>query len=68
MEEPDVAICLRHARDEMLLALDAASIEEETEHRTQATALMAEAVRSISQHPESKHDWAGLRPAPASPH
>lgn len=62
MEETAPPICLRQARDEMLLALDASTPEEESEHKALAEELMMRAVHSIQRQPTRTYDWAQLSP------
>jgi hypothetical protein len=56
----DLPICLKRAREEVLLALGAESAEDERRHRARADRLTAEAVRSIQHAPERSHDWSLL--------
>jgi hypothetical protein len=58
--ESEVPNILRHAHDEVLLALWADTNEEEAAHRDRADALMREAVREISDDPDRAYDWAAV--------
>ncbi len=60
--EREVPNILRHAHEQVLLALWAETTEEEATHRDQADALMREAVRGISDDPERSYDWAMVAP------
>jgi hypothetical protein len=60
--ESEVPNILRHAHDEVLLALWAETHEEEETHRDRADALMREAVRGISDDPRRAYDWAAVAP------
>jgi hypothetical protein len=60
--ESEVPKILRHAHEEVLLALWAETGEEEVAHRRRADALMREAVRGISDDPARDYDWATVTP------
>lgn len=62
MERTDAAVFLRHAREEVLLALDAQSASEERLHRRIADAYITRAVRQFQHEPEREHDWGELCP------
>jgi len=62
MSESEVPNILRHAHEEVLLALWAETGEEEAAHRVRADALMREAVREISDDPQREYDWATVSP------
>lgn len=62
MERTDAAVFLRHAREEMLLALDAPNKREEIRHRQIAGDYITRAVRQIQHEPEREHDWGELCP------
>jgi len=59
----DLPICLNRAREEVLLALSADSVEGERLHRARADKLTAEAVREIDDEPDGAHDWSQLTAA-----
>ena len=56
----DLPLCLKRAREEVLLALGAESAEDERLHRALADRLTAEAVRDIDREPGRTHDWSLL--------
>lgn len=56
----DLPLCLKRAREEVLLALGADSAEDERIHRALADRLTAEAVRDIEREPDRTHDWSLL--------
>lgn len=56
----DLPLCLKRAREEVLLALGAESPEEERLHRALADRLTAEAVRDIDRRPGRPQDWSRL--------
>jgi hypothetical protein len=60
--ESAVPHILRHAHEEVLLALWAETVEEEAAHRDRADALMRAAVRGISNDPHRSYDWATVAP------
>ena len=62
MERTDAATFLRHAREEMLLALDAPNAREERLHKSIADDYITRAVRQIQHEPEREHDWGELCP------
>lgn len=62
MERTDAAVFLRHAREEMLLALDAPNSREELRHRQIADDYITRAVRQFQHDPERQHDWGELCP------
>ena len=53
----DLPLCLRRAREEVLLALGAESAEDERFHRKRADRFTAEAVRNIDRAPDRTYDW-----------
>ncbi|MDD3799680.1 MAG: hypothetical protein PHE36_10960 [Novosphingobium sp.] len=57
----DVPLCLKHAREEVLMALGAPTAEEEGQHRKRATRYLTKAVRVIQHDPGRIYDWSGLR-------
>ena len=59
----ELTLCLKRARQEVMLALGADSDEKERFHRAQAESLTAEAVRDIEREPNQAHDWSELAPA-----
>jgi hypothetical protein len=59
----ELTLCLKRARQEVMLALGADSDEEERMHRALAESLTAEAVRDIEREPDQPHDWSELAPA-----
>jgi hypothetical protein len=54
----DPPTALKHARDELLLALSAASSEDEADHRSRANVLIREAVSRINEDPGRDYDWS----------
>ena len=56
----DVPLALRHAHDEVLLALFAETFEAEALHRRLADDYVREAVLLLSEHPRREYDWSGL--------
>jgi hypothetical protein len=58
----DVPNILRHAHDEVLLALWAETDEDEAAHRRRADALMREAVQVINGDPGRSYDWTSVAP------
>lgn len=56
----ELPLCLKRAREEVLLALGAESPEDERLHRAKADLLTAEAVRDIDRAPDALHDWSLL--------
>lgn len=62
MPRIDAPVSLRHAREEILLALGASSAEDEAEHRKLAGAYIIEAVHDIQREPDRKRDWALIAP------
>lgn len=56
----DLPLCLKRAREEVLLALGAESAEDERLHRELADRLTAEAVRDIDREPGRIYDWSVL--------
>ena len=56
----DLPLCLRRAREEVLLALGAESAEDERFHRKRADRFTAEAVRNIDRAPDRTYDWSLL--------
>lgn len=62
MERMDAPICLRRAREEMLLALDATNAEDESQHRRLAGDYITEALREMRREPDLERDWARLNP------
>lgn len=56
----DLPMCLKRAREEVLLALGAQSAEDERLHRELADRLTAEAVRDIDREPNRAYDWSRL--------
>ncbi len=61
MQRTDAPVCLRQARDEMVLALSSLDSREERQHWRMANRLMTKAVRSITDEPEQNRDWSRLR-------
>ncbi len=68
MERIDAPICLRHAREEMLLALDAPNAEDECQHRLLAGNHITKAMREMRREPDRKRDWARLSPTRSHAH
>jgi hypothetical protein len=62
MERTDAAVFFRHAREEMLLALDSTDVREERRHRRIADDYITRAVKQIRHEPEREHDWGELCP------
>jgi hypothetical protein len=60
MDEKHVPLCLKHVREEVLMALGAASAESEVEHRKLAEEYLAEVVNVIEHEPERQYDWSEL--------
>ena len=60
--EIDVPLVLRHAHDEVLLALFAESDEAAAVHRKAADKYVREAVRTMSANPKREYDWSELQP------
>ncbi len=58
MTEP--TLCLKRAREEVLLALGAETAEDERFHRAKADKLTAQAVRDIDREPDRRRDWSLL--------
>ena len=58
----DVPFCLRHAREEMLMALGAPDAREEVLHRRRANRYLTNAVRAIQRDPSHNYDWSELKP------
>lgn len=56
----ELTLCLKRAREEVLLALGAETDEDERFHRELAESLTAEAVRDIDREPDRPHDWSLL--------
>jgi hypothetical protein len=56
----DVSHCLRHAREEVLMALGAPTAREEGRHRRQADKYMTKAMRGIQQEPNQAYDWSSF--------
>lgn len=56
----ELTLCLRRAREEVLMALGAENAEDERFHRALADDLTAEAVRDINREPDAPHDWSLL--------
>ncbi|MCB2059907.1 MAG: hypothetical protein R3E09_18410 [Novosphingobium sp.] len=67
MPQTDVPLCFRRAREEVLLALGAASAEDADEHRKLADGYITEAVHDLQCEPEREHDWSILACADAEP-
>lgn len=63
MERMDAPVCLLHAREEMLLALDAANADDESQHMKLAGDYMSAALREMQREPERKQNWARISPA-----
>jgi len=61
MEDLNVPSCLRHAGEEMFLAISSLSPEEEAEHEARAREMTVRAVQSIQRDPKRKHDWDLLK-------
>jgi len=59
----DVPAVMRHAQDEVILALWAETDEAEAAHRARAAALMREAVKVISNDPRRIYDWSPVVPS-----
>lgn len=62
MERIDATVSLRHAREETLLALGAASVQDEAEHRKLADEYMAQAVHEIQREPGLRRNWSQIVP------
>ncbi|MCJ2178414.1 hypothetical protein [Novosphingobium album (ex Hu et al. 2023)] len=60
MLKEDVPACLVRAREEVLIALSAGTIEEAREHRQVADSYIKRAVLDLHQHPHRQHNWAAL--------
>jgi hypothetical protein len=60
--ESEVPNILRHAHEQVLLALWAETNEEEASHRDRADALMRQAVRDINDDSERSYDWSIIAP------
>jgi hypothetical protein len=60
MSTTDVPLCLKRARDEVLMALSAESAEDEGAHRRLADRYVSKAVHIIEHEPEREYDWSGL--------
>lgn len=58
----DVPLCLKHAREEVLIALGAPTAREEGRHRRLANKYVTKAVRGIQRDPSEVYDWSELRP------
>lgn len=56
--KPDPPAVLRHAGDELMLALSAATAEDEADHRSQADALIRSAVSRINEDRGGDYDWS----------
>ena len=56
----NVSLCLRHAREEVLMALGAPTAREEGRHRRQADKYMTKAMRGIQQEPNQAYDWSSF--------
>jgi hypothetical protein len=61
MARTNVPLCLKRAREEVLMALSATSAEDEGAHRRRADRFVTEAVQVIEHEPDRKYDWADLR-------
>lgn len=62
MEKTDATVFMRHAREEILLALDARNARDEHRHKKLANSYMTRAVRQFQHEPDRKHDWGELCP------
>lgn len=56
----NVPLCLRHAREEVLMALSAPTAREEGQHRRRADRYLTKAIRFIQQDPGKTYDWSRL--------
>lgn len=54
----NVPLCLRHAREEVLMALDAPTAREEGQHRRRADKYLSKAMRVFQQEPGKTYDWS----------
>lgn len=61
MDDTDVPLCLKRAREEVLMALGAQNAETEGTHRLRAARFLRKAVRVIEDDPDREYDWSGLR-------
>lgn len=56
----DVPLALRHAHDEVLLALLAETVEDEAVHRKLADTYVREAIQIMSEDPRRDYNWSEL--------
>ncbi len=68
MERMDAPVCLLHAREEMLLALDASNAEDESQHRKLAGDYMNAALREMQREPARRQDWTRISPVRCCAH
>lgn len=61
MQETNVPLCMKNAREEVLMALSSASREAADLHRQRADSFLKKAVRAMRREPEHYNDWSLLR-------
>jgi hypothetical protein len=61
MATTNVPLCLKRAREEIMMALGADCAEDEGAHRRRADRYVTEAVQVIEHEPEREYDWSRLR-------
>lgn len=61
VETEDVPVCLRHAREEIIMALSASNAIEADLHHKLADKYVRQAMQDLLREPKRRHDWELLR-------